>query len=70
MPFYNEKELGPIKNVTRDDYEIFKNTPIYQILPLKYAISILQNKKIRFGNIWDHWEDPYELFMYKQNVYI
>lgn len=69
MSFYNEKELGPIKNVLHDEYESFKDTPIYQILPLKYAISILQNKKLRFGNIWDHWEDPYELFMYKQNVY-
>lgn len=69
MSFYNERELGSIKNVPHDEYESFKDTPIYQILPLKYAIAILQNKKLRFGNIWDYWEDPYELYMYKQNVY-
>lgn len=70
MSFYNERVLGPIKNVPCDEYELFMDTPIYQILPLKYALFILQNKKLRFGNIWDHWEDPYELFMYKQNVNI
>lgn len=70
MSFYNERELGLIKNVDRDEYMLFKDLPIYQILPLKYALLILQNKKIRFGNIWDHWEDPYELFIFKQNVNI
>lgn len=67
MSLYNESELGPIRNCPKSDYQAVWNKPIYQYLPLKYALQVIENKKIRFGNIWDSWEDSYELFMNKQD---
>lgn len=53
-----------IENLNRDE---FLNKPIYQILPLQYLLQICQSKVLRFNNIYDKWEDPYELFFLKQN---
>ena len=68
MPPYNWYELGSIRNVPEDEQINFCNTPIYQILPVKYLIKILLNEKLRFNNIMKSWEDPYELFFLKQNI--
>lgn len=70
MPPYNWYELGSIRNVPEEEQIKFCNTPIYQILPIKYLIKILLNKKLRFNNILKSWEDPYELFFLKQNFSI
>ncbi len=65
---YNWHELGEIRNVVDEAQSNFCNTSIYQILPLKYLIKVLLNKKMRFNNILKSWEDPYELFFLKQNI--
>lgn len=70
MPPYNWYELGPIRNVSEEDQLEFCNKPIYQILPVKYLIKIIRNQKLRFNNIVRSWEDPYELFLLKQNIEI
>lgn len=49
--------------------ELFKEFS-YQYGQLEYAILILQNKELRFNNVFKHWEDPYELFLFKQNIFI
>ncbi len=41
------------------------NQNIYQILPLEYLDAILVNKKLRFNNIFKSWDDPYELFLFR-----
>ena len=66
MDLYNRLELGDIRNVNEEEQEKFFYQPIYQILPLEYAKSILVNKEIRFNNVFISWEDPYELFIFKQ----
>ena len=70
MDLYNRLELGDIRNVNKEEQEKYFYTPIYQILPLEYAISILQNRVLRFNNVFKYWEDPYELFLFKQNFFI
>ena len=70
MPPYNWYELDSIKNVSEDGQIAFCNKPIYQILPVKYLIKIIRNQKLRFNNIMRSWEDPYELFLLKQNIEI
>lgn len=70
MDLYNRLELGDIRNVSEEEQEKYFYTPIYQILPLAYAISILQNRVLRFNNVFKYWEDPYELFLFKQNIFI
>lgn len=70
MGLYNRLELGDIRNVNEEEQEKYFYTPIYQILPLEYAISILQNRVLRFNNVSKYWEDPYELFLFKQNIFI
>lgn len=65
---YDEIELGAIKNVPRDEWPMLWNTPIYQILPERYLECIIKARKLRFGNVFESWEDPYELFFYKQNI--
>ena len=70
MDLYNRLELGDIRNVNEEEQEKYFYTPIYQILPLEYAISILQNRVLRFNNVFKYWEDPYELFLFKQNIFI
>lgn len=65
---YNWYEFGWIRNVEEEEHINFCNTSIYQILPLKYLIKVLLNKKLRFNNILKSWEDPYELFFLKQNI--
>lgn len=70
MPPYNWRELGFIENVAEADFNEYFNKDIYQILPLKYLIKILTKDTIRFMNIFKHWQDPYELFLLKQNIYV
>lgn len=70
MDLYNRLELGDIRNVSDDVQDKFFYTPIYQILPFKYAKMILTNKEIRFNNVFSHWDDPYELFLFKQNIFV
>ena len=65
---YDERELGAIKNVPRDEWPMLWNTPIYQILPERYLECLIKTRKLRFGNVFESWEDPYELFFYKQNI--
>ena len=52
MDLYNRLELGDIRNVNEEEQEKFFYQPIYQILPLEYAKSILVNKEIRFNNVF------------------
>ena len=68
MPPYNWRELGLIKNVPIEEQRAFCNVPIYQILPVKCLIKIFRNNSLRFNNILQSWEDPYELFMLKQKI--
>ena len=70
MDLYNRLELGDIRNINEEEQEKFFYQPIYQILPLEYAKSILVNKEIRFNNVFISWEDPYELFIFKQKTFI
>lgn len=70
MPPYNYAELGFIQNVPMAEQRVFCSVPVYQILPVKYLINILRNKTLRFNNILYAWEDPYELFMFKQKIVI
>lgn len=70
MALYNRTELGNIRNVSEEEQEKFFYEPIYQILPLEYLNSILVNKEIRFNNVFQSWEDPYELFIFKQKTFI
>ena len=44
------------------------NTDLYQILKPEYALSIIKNGKLRFNSILKSWEDPFELFLYKEVV--
>lgn len=69
-PPYNCAELGFIKNVPMTEQSAFCSTPVYQILPVKYLIKVFRNKMLRFNNILQAWEDPYELFMFKQKFTI
>lgn len=70
MDLYNRLELGDIRNVSEKEQEKYFYVPIYQILPLKYAKLILTNKELRFNNVFKYWDDPYELFLFKQNILI
>lgn len=70
MDLYNRLELGDIRNVSEEEQEKFFYQPIYQILPLKYLKSILVKKEIRFNNVFQSWEDPYELFIFKQKTFL
>lgn len=68
MAPYNRRELGDIQNVDDEDYVKMFRTDLYQILPWRYAKSIIQNRRLRFNNISKAWEDPFELFLYKEIV--
>lgn len=70
MDLYNRLELGDIRNVSEKEQGKYFYVPIYQILPLKYAKLILTNKELRFNNVFKYWDDPYELFLFKQNILI
>lgn len=70
MDLYNRLELGDIRNVSEEEQEKFFYEPIYQILPLKYLKSILINEELRFNNVFQSWEDPYELFIFKQKTFL
>lgn len=59
----NEIENKP-KNKTD---KTIMNQNLYQILPLEYLDAILVNKKIRFNNIFMSWDDPYELYLFRNH---
>lgn len=56
-----------INKPNKSDEEIGKQK-LYQILPIEYLDAILINKKIRFNNILKSWEDPYELFLFRDKT--
>ncbi len=68
MDLYNRKELGDIRNVDESDYGKVFNIDLYQILKPEYMFSIIKNRKLRFNSILKSWEDPFELFLYKEIV--
>lgn len=70
MDLYNRLELGDFHNIKDEEYESFLYSNIYQILPLEFAKNILKNQKLRFNNIKAHWDDPYELFLFKQHIHV
>lgn len=70
MDLYNRLELGDIHNVSEEEQEKYFYLPIYQILPFEYAKMILLNKELRFNNVFKYWDDPYELFLFKQNTFV
>lgn len=39
---------------------------IYKYIPLKYLVSLLKSKKMRFNKVTS-WEDPYENFLQRQS---
>lgn len=41
---------------------------VYKYIPLKYLISLVENKKLRIDKV-SKWEDPYENFFLKSNFY-
>lgn len=41
MPPYNYAELGFIQNVPMAEQRVFCSVPVYQILPVKYLITLL-----------------------------
>lgn len=46
MAPYNRRELGDIQNVDDEDYVKKFRTDLYQILPWRYAQSIIQNRRL------------------------
>lgn len=70
MDLYNRLELGDLKNVEDVDFQHFLYTPIYQILPIAYLEKILKNNVLRFRNVRRAWDDPYELFLYKEDLFV
>lgn len=67
---YNILELGEVKNVEMKDYKEFFSTSIYMILKLDYLLNIFKNNELYFSNIYQSWEDPYELFLLRHNCYV
>ena len=55
------------RNVQLENFEKWLNSPIYRIMPLERVLQIYENKELYFPNISRCWEDPYELFVYKQH---
>lgn len=70
MDLYNRLELGDLQNIEDADYEQFLYAPIYQILPIAYLKNILANSVLRFRNVKRAWDDPYELFLYKEALFV
>lgn len=70
MDLYNRLELGDFHNIKDEEYDTFLHKNIYQILPLEYVKHILKNQVFRFNNIKAHWDDPYELFLFKQHIHV
>ena len=67
---YNILELGKVKNVKMENYEEFFNLPIYMILKMDYLVHIFKNEALYFSNVYNSWEDPYELFLLKHDIYV
>lgn len=55
------------RNIEIDAFRKWLDTPIYRIMPLEYVLHILEHNELFFQNICKSWEDPYELFVFKQN---
>lgn len=45
-----------------------KDEYVYRILPLQYFLQMVKKRKLYFPKI-NKWEDPYELFLFKQEYY-
>jgi hypothetical protein len=55
------------RNIPLENFEKWFDTPIYRIMPIEYVLHIFEHNELYFPNICKHWEDPYELFVYKQD---
>lgn len=55
------------RNIPIEDFEVWLNKPIYRIMPLERVLQIYDSNKLYFPNINKYWEDPYELFVFKQH---
>ena len=62
---YNILELGEVINVPLEGYGDFFSLPIYKIFKKEYLLRIFETNKLYFSNIFQAWEDPYELFLLK-----
>lgn len=64
---YNILELGEVINVPLEGYGDFFSLPIYKIFKKEYLLRIFETNKLYFSNIFQAWEDPYELFLLKHD---
>lgn len=55
------------RNIPLENFEKWFDTPIYRIMPIEYVLHIFEHNELYFPNICKYWEDPYELFVYKQD---
>ena len=51
----------PLNTSTKEEY-------VYRILPLQYFLQMIKKRKLYFPKV-NKWEDPYELFLFKQEYY-
>ena len=51
----------PLNSSTKEEY-------VYRILPLQYFLQMIKKRKLYFPKV-NKWEDPYELFLFKQEYY-
>lgn len=56
-----------VRNVPLEQFEAWLDTPIYRIMPIERVLQIYDTNELYFPNISKYWEDPYELFVYKQH---
>lgn len=56
-----------VRNVEIENFEEWLNKPIYRIMPLERVLQIYETNELYFPNINKYWEDPYELFVFKQH---
>jgi len=62
--------LGYFKNINFINQIQLPDLPIYQTLNINHLKAILQNGRLRFGNIYKSWQDVYELFYLKNNFQV
>lgn len=67
MDFYNMMQKNTFHNV--DSIESFLDTPIYKFIRQEFVRQAIVSKRFRFNNV-KSWDDPYELYFFKQNVKI
>ncbi len=56
-----------VRNVPLDQFETWLDTPVYRIMPMERVLQVYDTNELYFPNISKYWEDPYELFVFKQN---